>query len=86
LVVFVGIVYCCVIYPFFSTLYLGVFFIGSFVIVFVTSIDDNQNYNLCLATTLVSVVMENINVKDLKQETLGSILLIEEFHSPYTFL
>jgi hypothetical protein len=63
-----------------------VLFIGSFVIVFVISIDDNWNYNLCLATTLVSMVMENINVEDLKQETLGLILLIEEFHSHYTFL
>jgi hypothetical protein len=63
-----------------------VLFIGSFVIVFVTSIDDNCNYSLCLATTLMFVVMENINVEDLKQETLGLILLIEEFHSHYTFL
>jgi hypothetical protein len=47
-----------------------VLFIGSFVIVFVISIDDNWNYNLCLATTSVFVVMENINVEDLKQETL----------------
>jgi hypothetical protein len=66
--------------------YSYVLFIGSFVIVFVTSIDDNWNYNLCLATTLVFVVMENINVEDLKQETLGLVLLIEEFHSHYTFL